>query len=107
MPARFLANICGPNACGIAAFATGVKGRPGFEGTWRDAEDGQLSGNPIAQGSVDSTIEIALDRDDVLLQKAHQVVGDGLVDLTESGIGSFRNSEDPVKVFQTGLGGFS
>ena len=51
--------------------------------------------------------EIALDRDDVLLQKAHQVVGDGLVDLTESRIGSFRNSEDPVKVFQTGLGGFS
>ena len=26
----------------------------GQQGTWRDAEDGELSGNPIAQGSVDS-----------------------------------------------------
>jgi len=56
----FLANVCGPDACGINSFATGVKNRPGFEGTFRDAEDGQLSRNPIAQGSVDSVIEIEL-----------------------------------------------
>ncbi|MGO0123557.1 glycoside hydrolase family 15 protein [Desulfothermobacter acidiphilus] len=37
-------------------FATGVKGFGGAEGTWRDAEDGVLSGNAIAQGSVDSAI---------------------------------------------------
>ncbi|MGB9904811.1 MAG: glycoside hydrolase family 15 protein [Desulfotomaculales bacterium] len=37
-------------------FATGTKRFAGAEGTWRDAEDGVLSGNPIAQGSVDSTI---------------------------------------------------
>jgi GH15 family glucan-1,4-alpha-glucosidase len=36
-------------ACGITEFAD-------LEGTWRDAEDGELSGNPIAQGSVDSTV---------------------------------------------------
>jgi GH15 family glucan-1,4-alpha-glucosidase len=30
----------------------------GREGTWRDAEDGALSGNPIAQGSVDSVGEL-------------------------------------------------
>ena len=36
-------------------FAVGVK-RHGAEGTWRDAEDGHLSGNRIAQGSVDSII---------------------------------------------------
>ena len=53
----FLVNCCGPDACGINAFATGVKDRPGYEGTFRDAENGQLSGNAIAQGSVDSIIE--------------------------------------------------
>ncbi|MBV6457739.1 MAG: hypothetical protein HONBIEJF_00858 [Fimbriimonadaceae bacterium] len=36
-------------------WACGIKGFGGLEGTWRDAEDGQLSMNPIAQGSVDST----------------------------------------------------
>ncbi len=41
---------------GIDQWATGVKEVNGQEGTWRDAEDGVLSGNPIAQGSVDSTI---------------------------------------------------
>lgn len=41
---------------GIAQFATGTKRFRGAEGTWRDAEDGRLEGNPIAQGSVDSTI---------------------------------------------------
>ena len=56
----FLANCCGPEACGITSFATGVKNRPGFEGTFRDAEDGALGGNPIAQGSVDSTLEIEI-----------------------------------------------
>ncbi|MGA7613845.1 MAG: glycoside hydrolase family 15 protein [Thermoanaerobaculia bacterium] len=40
---------------GLASFATGVKEQRGFQGTWRDAEDGELSRNPIAQGSVDST----------------------------------------------------
>ncbi|MBN1346211.1 MAG: glycoside hydrolase family 15 protein [Phycisphaerae bacterium] len=54
----FLANCCGPDACGINSFATGLKNRPDLEGTFRDAEDGQLGRNPIAQGSVDSTIEI-------------------------------------------------
>lgn len=39
---------------GYHFFACGNKAFRGHEGTWRDAEDGQLSGNPIAQGSVDS-----------------------------------------------------
>ncbi|MEM0373305.1 MAG: glycoside hydrolase family 15 protein [Sulfolobaceae archaeon] len=38
------------------SYATGQKGFKGFEGTWRDCEDGRLSGNKIAQGSVDSAI---------------------------------------------------
>jgi len=36
--------------------ATGIKRFGGAEGMWRDAEDGVLSGNAVAQGSVDSVI---------------------------------------------------
>ncbi|MBS1722135.1 MAG: glycoside hydrolase family 15 protein [Armatimonadetes bacterium] len=43
---------------GTGQYATGIIGFSGLEGTWKDAEDGQLSGNPIAQGSVDSTFGI-------------------------------------------------
>ena len=46
---------------GIHEFAIGQKESFGREGTWRDAEDGVLAGNPIAQGSVDSTISFKLD----------------------------------------------
>ncbi|MBP1930682.1 glycoside hydrolase family 15 protein [Ammoniphilus resinae] len=45
---------------GIFEYSTGVKRFNHAEGTWRDAEDGNLSGNPIAQGSVDSTISFRL-----------------------------------------------
>jgi GH15 family glucan-1,4-alpha-glucosidase len=41
---------------GISQYSMGVKRFHLAEGTWRDAEDGQLGGNSIAQGSVDSTI---------------------------------------------------
>lgn len=41
---------------GIHQYTTGVKRFHHAEGTWKDAEDGHLAGNPIAQGSVDSTI---------------------------------------------------
>ena len=46
---------------GIYQFATGYKELPGREGTWKDAEDGVLSGNPIAQGSVDSVVSFEMD----------------------------------------------
>jgi GH15 family glucan-1,4-alpha-glucosidase len=46
---------------GIDQWAVGVKEINGQEGTWRDAEDGQLGGNPVAQGSVDSTIALHAD----------------------------------------------
>lgn len=45
---------------GIASWAAGVKEFHGEEGTWRDAEDGNLQGNPIAQGSVDGTLGLHL-----------------------------------------------
>lgn len=43
---------------GIYQYATGIKGFQGAEGTWRDAEDGELAMNPVAQGSVDSAISV-------------------------------------------------
>jgi len=43
---------------GIDSWATGVKEVNGAEGTWRDAEDGVLGRNAIAQGSVDGTIAL-------------------------------------------------
>jgi GH15 family glucan-1,4-alpha-glucosidase len=45
---------------GISSWATGIKEFNGAEGTWRDAEDGQLERNPIAQGSVDGTLALHL-----------------------------------------------
>jgi oligosaccharide amylase len=43
---------------GIEQYTTGVKRFQAAEGTWRDAEDGHLHVNPIAQGSVDSTFSL-------------------------------------------------
>lgn len=45
-------------SCGISSFTVGKADYRGLEGTWRDAEDGVLSRNPIEQGSVDSTVAI-------------------------------------------------
>ncbi|MEO5860242.1 MAG: glycoside hydrolase family 15 protein [Pyrinomonadaceae bacterium] len=39
-------------------FATGRKAFQGKEGTWRDAEDGNLQGGVITEGSVDSTVGV-------------------------------------------------
>ena len=50
----FLANIFANSKFGIDSFATGDAN------TWKDAEDGLLSCNPIAQGSVNSAIGIPL-----------------------------------------------
>lgn len=43
---------------GLNHWTCGLAGFGGLEGTWRDAEDGLLHGNPIAQGSADSTIGV-------------------------------------------------
>ncbi len=55
------ATLCG--RAGFDQYATGNKRKQVFEGTWKDAEDGLLSGNPIAQGSVDSVaaLHVALE----------------------------------------------
>lgn len=46
------------SSCGISSFSIGKANYRGLEGTWRDAEDGNLTRNPIEQGSVDSTVAI-------------------------------------------------
>ncbi len=56
----FLINALANNKFGLDFYATGTKEKSAEVGTWRDAEDGLLSGNPIAQGSVDSVIAITL-----------------------------------------------
>lgn len=55
----FLINTFANHKVGIDLFATGHKRIDA--GTWKDAEDGVLSGNPIAQGSVDSVAGIPLE----------------------------------------------
>ncbi|MCU0587664.1 MAG: hypothetical protein MUF52_05860, partial [Syntrophobacteraceae bacterium] len=57
----FLVNGMTEGAETLSQYAVGVKGVGDREGTYRDAEDGHLSGNPIAQGSVDSVIGLHLD----------------------------------------------
>src|SRR5574340_35361 len=41
----FLINCCDTSKCGVEHFACGLKETQGLEGTWKDADDGSLSGN--------------------------------------------------------------
>lgn len=41
---------------GVDSFTTGKSEYNGLQGTWKDAEDGELQEHPIEQGSVDSTV---------------------------------------------------
>ena len=59
----FLIDGVTDQASGIYQYATGQKESFGKEGTWKDAEDGELQGNPVAQGSVDSTVSFKLEID--------------------------------------------
>ncbi len=53
-----LINAASDGEAGVVEYTCGRSGIGGAEGSWRDAEDGQLSMTPIAQGAVDSTIAI-------------------------------------------------
>ncbi|MBI5570840.1 MAG: glycoside hydrolase family 15 protein [Desulfomonile tiedjei] len=67
----FLVNGRTEQSEGLAGFAVGQKGIGNLQGTFRDAEDGTLSGNPIAQGSVDSVICLRLELEGMSRGKAH------------------------------------
>lgn len=56
----FLINAGTESHTGVTEYACGRSGIGSGDGTWRDAEDGALAMTPVAQGSVDSTIAIAL-----------------------------------------------
>ncbi|PKM83285.1 MAG: glycoside hydrolase family 15 [Firmicutes bacterium HGW-Firmicutes-14] len=43
---------------GIFEYSVGTKRFKGAEGTWRDAEDGNLEHNTVAHGSIDSTVSL-------------------------------------------------
>jgi GH15 family glucan-1,4-alpha-glucosidase len=43
---------------GISSYTVGKAHFRGLEGTWMDAEDGELTHNPVEQGSVDSTVAL-------------------------------------------------
>ncbi len=58
-------------------FATGMAGYFNAEGTWRDAEDGSLGGNSIAQGAVDSTMGLHVDLPPKGKRIVHMVIGAG------------------------------
>lgn len=45
-------------SCGMSSYSIGKAEYRGLEGTWRDAEDGNLSNTTVEQGSVDSTMGI-------------------------------------------------
>ena len=61
----------------IDQYATGLSGFQGAEGTWRDAEDGFLSNNPIAQGAVDSTMMVSVELAPHASQVVYMVLGAG------------------------------
>ena len=56
----FLINCGKSGKYGVDHYACGDKAEPGREGIWKDAEDGELSGNQISWGSADSAIGICL-----------------------------------------------
>ncbi|MCL5989732.1 MAG: glycoside hydrolase family 15 protein [Candidatus Thermoplasmatota archaeon] len=56
----FFAGTADQSGGTIDQYSIGVKDFEGLEGTWKDAEDSQLSMNPVATGSVDSVIRHTL-----------------------------------------------
>jgi glucoamylase len=57
----FLASTFDQNGNSIDQYATGIKDTGNLKGTWKDAEDNNLSMNPVAIGSVDSVIRHSTD----------------------------------------------
>jgi GH15 family glucan-1,4-alpha-glucosidase len=50
----------GADGTGLDQFSVGNCGIEGKEGTWKDAEDGELSGNAVEHGGVDSALRCSL-----------------------------------------------
>lgn len=61
----------------VDEYATGTAGFRGAEGTWRDAEDGKLGNNSIAQGAVDSTMLVSVQLPANGMRTVYLVIGCG------------------------------
>jgi glucoamylase len=67
----FLANGMSDRSSALTSFAVGQKSMCDLQGTFRDAEDGVLSENPIAQGAVDSVICLSIELEGTSQGKAY------------------------------------
>lgn len=67
----FLANGMSDRSSALTSFAVGQKSMGDLQGTFRDAEDGVLSENPIAQGAVDSVICVGIELEGTSQGKAY------------------------------------
>ncbi len=85
----------------ISDYAVGQSEQEGAVGTWKDAEDGDLSQNPIAQGSVDSTVavEAELGAGEEQVFYYWIAAGDCREDIKE--LNSFMMEEHPENIFET------
>jgi glucoamylase len=96
----FLINASTAAEKGVSQFAVGQKGIGGKEGTFRDAEDGLLSGNPIAQGSVDSVIALSLQVDGKAKGTAHYWIAAGKDWTDVRNLNALVNAESPGSLLQ-------
>lgn len=97
----FLINILANNKFGIDSFATGSKEKgEGLLGTWKDAEDGVLSLNPIAQGSVDSVVGIPMTLPPKGKESCYYWIGAGKTWKEVSALDLFIKKRTPEKIFK-------
>lgn len=76
-------------------YACGTAGFGGAEGTWRDAEDGKLGNNPVAQGAVDSTIAARVTLPPGGMRVVYLVIGAGFSYEDMETIHKFLHREGP------------
>ncbi|MEM1107325.1 MAG: glycoside hydrolase family 15 protein [Planctomycetota bacterium] len=76
-------------------YACGTAGFGGAEGTWRDAEDGWLGNNPVAQGAVDSTIATRVTLPPGGMRLCYLVIGAGFSYDDMDTIHKFLHRESP------------
>ena len=82
----------------IDEYATGTAGFHGAEGTWRDAEDGHLGNNAIAQGAVDSTMLVSVQLPAGGMRVVYLVIGCGMEHKDLQEIHRFIHREGPQGV---------
>ena len=84
----------------IDQFATGTAGFHGAEGTWRDAEDGVLGNNAIAQGAVDSTMMLRTQLPASERRVVYLVIGAGRSQQDIADLHKFLHREGPQRVIE-------